>query len=99
MNYVLMDALLGLIPVFANLLLTPSATIPGKIMIAGVMTVLMLFFGFIFSSVAGYMAGLVGQLEQPDLGRHHRDRDRLGPDPGAADGQGRPGRDRSDRSP
>ena len=36
--------------------------------IATVMTVLMLVFGFIFSSVAGYMAGLVGSSNNPISG-------------------------------
>jgi putative OPT family oligopeptide transporter len=67
MNYVMWTALLGLIPVFAifNFAL---GDYPGKLMIAGVMTVLMLFFGFIFSSVAGYMAGLVGSSNNPISG-------------------------------
>ncbi len=36
--------------------------------LAAVMTVMMLFFGFIFSSVAGYMAGLVGSSNNPISG-------------------------------
>lgn len=36
--------------------------------LAGVMTVLMLVFGFIFSSIAGYMAGLVGSSNNPISG-------------------------------
>ncbi|WKE65356.1 oligopeptide transporter, OPT family [Gallaecimonas kandeliae] len=39
-----------------------------RLWIAGVMTVLMLVFGFIFSSVAGYMAGLVGSSNNPISG-------------------------------
>ncbi|NNF17068.1 MAG: oligopeptide transporter, OPT family, partial [Gammaproteobacteria bacterium] len=41
---------------------------PDKEMIAAVMTVLMIVFGFIFSSVAGYMAGLVGSSNNPISG-------------------------------
>lgn len=37
-------------------------------LIAAVMTVLMLFFGFIFASVAGYMAGLIGNSNNPVSG-------------------------------
>lgn len=41
---------------------------PDKVMIACIMTVLMVVFGFIFSSVAGYMAGLVGSSNNPISG-------------------------------
>ncbi len=66
-NYVAWVALLGLIPVF---LVFQSALgdYPNKTMISLVMTVLMLVFGFIFSSVAGYMAGLVGSSNNPISG-------------------------------
>lgn len=37
-------------------------------MIAGIMTLLMLVFGFLFCSVAGYMAGLVGSSNNPVSG-------------------------------
>jgi putative OPT family oligopeptide transporter len=37
-------------------------------LIAGIMTVLMLVFGFLFCSVAGYMAGLVGSSNNPVSG-------------------------------
>jgi putative OPT family oligopeptide transporter len=40
----------------------------GKILIASIMTALMLIFGFVFSSVAGYMAGLVGSSNNPISG-------------------------------
>jgi len=40
----------------------------GREMIAAIMTVLMLVFGFVFSSVAGYMAGLVGSSNNPISG-------------------------------
>lgn len=39
-----------------------------RIWVAGLMTVLMLFFGFIFSAVAGYIAGLVGSSNSPISG-------------------------------
>ncbi len=67
LNYVMWVALLGLIPVFA-IFYYALGDYPEKIMIAGVMTVLMLLFGFIFSSVAGYMAGLVGSSNNPISG-------------------------------
>ncbi len=67
MNYVMTVALLGLIPVF-GIFYYALADYPGKFGIAAVMTVLMLFFGFIFSSVAGYMAGLVGSSNNPISG-------------------------------
>ncbi|MFK8029063.1 MAG: OPT family oligopeptide transporter [Gammaproteobacteria bacterium] len=41
---------------------------PDKLIIASIMTVLMVVFGFIFSSVAGYMAGLVGSSNNPISG-------------------------------
>jgi len=44
------------------------ADYPDRLMISAVMTVLMLIFGFIFSSVAGYMAGLVGSSNNPISG-------------------------------
>jgi len=44
------------------------ADYPDKVLIASIMTVLMIVFGFIFSSVAGYMAGLVGSSNNPISG-------------------------------
>lgn len=41
---------------------------PDRLSIAAIMTILMLVFGFIFSSVAGYMAGLVGSSNNPISG-------------------------------
>ncbi len=67
LNYVIWVVLLGLIPVF-GIFLYALGDDPDRIMIAGVMTVLMLIFGFIFSSVAGYMAGLVGSSNNPISG-------------------------------
>ena len=40
----------------------------GKFWVAGLMTLLMVFFGFIFSAVAGYIAGLVGSSNSPIFG-------------------------------
>jgi len=40
----------------------------GKLLISIVLTVLMLCFGFLFASVAGYMAGLVGSSNNPVSG-------------------------------
>ncbi|WP_018693267.1 OPT family oligopeptide transporter [Algicola sagamiensis] len=65
--YVLIVALLGTIPLFF-VFYTGLAEYPGRLGISLVMTVLMLFFGFIFASVAGYMAGLVGSSNNPISG-------------------------------
>ncbi|HNP35753.1 MAG TPA: oligopeptide transporter, OPT family [Woeseiaceae bacterium] len=67
MNYVFIVVLLSIIPLFLifNFAL---ADYPQRIMISAIMTVLMLVFGFIFSSVAGYMAGLVGSSNNPISG-------------------------------
>lgn len=66
-TYVLPIVLVAVIPlyfIFSNAL----GDYPNKVMIASLMTVLMLVFGFIFSSVAGYMAGLVGSSNNPISG-------------------------------
>ena len=41
---------------------------PDRVLISAIMTVLMLVFGFVFASVAGYMAGLVGSSNNPISG-------------------------------
>jgi putative OPT family oligopeptide transporter len=66
-NYVFIVVIVSIIPLFLifNFAL---AEYPDKLMISAVMTVLMLVFGFIFSSVAGYMAGLVGSSNNPISG-------------------------------
>ena len=66
-NYVFIVVVLSTIPLFMifNFAL---ADYPDKLFISGVMTFLMLVFGFIFSSVAGYMAGLVGSSNNPISG-------------------------------
>ncbi|MCB1041471.1 MAG: oligopeptide transporter, OPT family [Acidobacteria bacterium] len=66
-NYVAWAAGLGSIPVFM-IFNSALQDYPNKMMIALLMTVLMLIFGFIFSSVAGYMAGLVGSSNNPISG-------------------------------
>ena len=66
-NFVAIVVLLSIVPVFLifNFAL---AEYPDRLMISAIMTVLMLVFGFIFSSVAGYMAGLVGSSNNPISG-------------------------------
>jgi putative OPT family oligopeptide transporter len=66
-NYVFVVVLASIVPLFLifNFAL---ADYPDKMMISAIMTVLMLVFGFIFSSVAGYMAGLVGSSNNPISG-------------------------------
>ena len=66
-NYVFIVVVLSTIPLFMifNFAL---ADYPDRLFISGVMTILMLVFGFIFSSVAGYMAGLVGSSNNPISG-------------------------------
>ena len=66
-NYVGIVALLAAIPLFFVFYIA-LADYPDKTMIAVIMTVLMLVFGFIFASVAGYMAGLVGSSNNPISG-------------------------------
>jgi putative OPT family oligopeptide transporter len=66
-NYVLIVVLLSIVPLFLifNFAL---ADYPQRLLISSIMTVLMLIFGFIFASVAGYMAGLVGSSNNPISG-------------------------------
>lgn len=66
-NYVFVVVLVSIVPLFLvfNFAL---ADYPGRLLISAIMTVLMLVFGFIFSSVAGYMAGLVGSSNNPISG-------------------------------
>lgn len=66
-NYVLIVVIVSIVPLFLifNFAL---AEYPERLMISAVMTALMLVFGFIFSSVAGYMAGLVGSSNNPISG-------------------------------
>jgi putative OPT family oligopeptide transporter len=66
-NYVAMIVLAATIPLFF-IFYSALDAYPDKLMISLIMTVLMLVFGFIFSSVAGYMAGLVGSSNNPISG-------------------------------
>ncbi len=66
-NYVGWVVLLSVVPVFA-IFYTVLGDYPDKLMISVIMTALMLIFGFVFSSVAGYMAGLVGSSNNPISG-------------------------------
>ncbi|WP_196140864.1 OPT family oligopeptide transporter [Aliikangiella sp. G2MR2-5] len=66
-NIVLMVVIFSLGPVF-YIFYTALGDYPDKMLIASLMTTLMLIFGFIFASVAGYMAGLVGSSNNPISG-------------------------------
>lgn len=66
-NYVAIVSLVAVVPLFALFYMVLDG-FSDQILIAAVMTVLMLVFGFIFSSVAGYMAGLVGSSNNPISG-------------------------------
>jgi putative OPT family oligopeptide transporter len=66
-NIVALVVLIAVIPLYA-LFHHVLAGYPDQILIASIMTVLMLVFGFLFSSVAGYMAGLVGSSNNPISG-------------------------------
>ncbi len=65
--YVALLALASIVPLYL-LFLNALDGYPEKATIAAVMTALMLVFGFLFSSVAGYMAGLVGSSNNPISG-------------------------------
>lgn len=66
-NYVLMVVAVAIVPLFFVFYIALDSY-PNKLFISGVMTLLMLVFGFVFSSVAGYMAGLVGSSNNPISG-------------------------------
>lgn len=66
-HYVGVVVLLAIVPVFL-IFKNALGAYPDANMIAVVMTVMMLVFGFIFASVAGYMAGLVGSSNNPISG-------------------------------
>lgn len=66
-NFVAMAVALGIVPLFL-IFLFALGDYPDRILIAAIMTVLMVVFGFVFSSVAGYMAGLVGSSNNPISG-------------------------------
>ncbi|GGY33524.1 oligopeptide transporter, OPT family protein [Bacterioplanes sanyensis] len=65
--YVLAVALVSTIPLFL-VFYTGLAEYPDRLGISLFMTALMLVFGFVFASVAGYMAGLVGSSNNPISG-------------------------------
>lgn len=65
--YVLVVTLLSSIPLFF-VFYSGLADYPDRFGISLFMTLLMLVFGFVFSSVAGYMAGLVGSSNNPISG-------------------------------
>lgn len=67
MNYVLIVVLVSIVPLFL-IFNSVLAEYPQRLMISTIMTLLMLVFGFVFSSVAGYMAGLVGSSNNPISG-------------------------------
>ena len=60
-------ALLSMIPTYFVFLWALN-DYEGRYMVAGLMTVLVAFFGFVFSAVAGYIAGLVGSSNSPISG-------------------------------
>ncbi len=66
-NYVFIAVAVAILPLFLifNFAL---ADYPDRLIISAIMTAMMLVFGFIFSSVAGYMAGLVGSSNNPISG-------------------------------
>ena len=66
-NYVFIVILISILPLFL-IFNYALGDYPDKILVSTVMTFLMLIFGFIFSSVAGYMAGLVGSSNNPVSG-------------------------------
>ena len=65
--YVALVTLVAIVPLFF-IFSYALGDYPGKVGIAALMTALMLVFGFIFASVAGYMAGLVGSSNNPISG-------------------------------
>ena len=66
-NYVGVVVAVSVLPLFF-IFYVALGDYPERTLIASIMTVLMLVFGFIFSSVAGYMAGLVGSSNNPISG-------------------------------
>ncbi len=67
MPVVLWFSLLSMVPTYF-IFLWALQDYDGKLWVAGLMTVLMAFFGFVFSAVAGYIAGLVGSSNSPISG-------------------------------
>ena len=95
MKVILIGIVLFVLPLFAL-----YYAVVGSLGIAFTMAVIMVVAGFVFSSVSGYMAGLVGSLEQPGLGHHDLDDPVRLVDPARAHGpreHGRAGRRHHDR--
>lgn len=67
LHYILLVVLISIVPLFF-IFEHALADYPHKYMIASLMTAMMLVLGFLFSSVAGYMAGLVGSSNNPISG-------------------------------
>ncbi|WP_295798666.1 OPT family oligopeptide transporter [uncultured Microbulbifer sp.] len=65
--YVSLLVLLSAVPLYFIFLYALDGY-PGRFWIAGIMSLLMLVLGFVFASVAGYMAGLVGSSNNPISG-------------------------------
>ncbi|WP_346837958.1 oligopeptide transporter, OPT family [Microbulbifer sp. SAOS-129_SWC] len=65
--YVSLLVLLSAIPLYF-IFLNALDGFPGRYWIAAIMSALMLVLGFVFASVAGYMAGLVGSSNNPISG-------------------------------
>lgn len=66
-QYVGLVAAASVVPAFL-IFFNALEGVPQQTLLAAVMTLLMVTFGFIFSSVAGYMAGLVGSSNNPISG-------------------------------
>ncbi|MGI9287351.1 MAG: OPT family oligopeptide transporter [Pseudomonadales bacterium] len=66
-NFVAIAIVVAVVPLFL-IFVFALGDYPNRILIASIMTVLMIVFGFVFSSVAGYMAGLVGSSNNPISG-------------------------------
>ena len=66
-KYVFAIILISSVPLFFVFSYVLNAH-PDKILISALMTIMMLVLGFIFSSVAGYMAGIVGSSNNPVSG-------------------------------
>lgn len=66
-NFLAFAAALMTVPLFFAFM-SALGDYEGKVLISVVLTLLMLGFGFLFASVAGYMAGLVGSSNNPVSG-------------------------------
>ncbi|WP_035415795.1 OPT family oligopeptide transporter [Ferrimonas kyonanensis] len=66
-SIVLLVVAIAIVPLYA-IFYVAMADYEYKLMVAALMTVLMLVLGFLFASVAGYMAGLVGSSNNPISG-------------------------------